>query len=164
MVFAICEEAEDGLIPLKSISPDAANRMVQFALKKAKDLGVEKIAIGVVGIEGFLLASATGGGVTPNNDIALRNKLATVVATRRSIHKQISHMKEKGIDPANYGDAIKTLFIGGLAVYADPELTKFVGAIAASGSTSMVDSLVAFAGVDNLGYYTDDFDGIPIDD
>lgn len=157
------QETNDGLVTLKSISPAAANRMVQFALAKAVELKLSKIAIGVMGIEGFMLASVTGGGVTPNNDIALRNKLETVIATRRSIHKQISHMKEKKIDPANYGDAIKTLFIGGLAVYADVELTQFVGAIAASGGTSMQDVLVAVNGVDNMSYYTDDWVGIPDD-
>lgn len=155
---------DDGLITLKSISPDAANRMVQFALAKAKGLGVKKIAIGIMGIEGFMLASATGGGVTPNNDLAMRNKLETVIATRRSIHKQIRHMEKKGINPANYGEAIKTLFIGGLAVYADEGLTQFVGAIAASGGTSKQDVEIAFAGVDNLSYHTDNFGGVPDND
>jgi len=153
-------DVQEGIVEMKSISPHAAFRMIGIALDFAKQRGVKKMMVGVMGMERFLLASASCGGVTLNNELAMRNKLETVLYTQRSTHIQRAYMQEKGINPANYGEAIKTLFSGGLVVYADPNCTQIVGAIAASGGSGSEDAWCCFQAVYNVGLYTDEIDSI----
>jgi hypothetical protein len=159
MVAEYDDEAAEsgGLLTLESISPKAARLMVDWAINRAHQLGLRKFAVGVMGVERFLLAYSTVGGVTPNNELAVRNKLETVMFTRRSIHDQIRHMKKEGVDPSNYGEAIKTLFIGGLAVFSDADKTRLVGAIAGSGGNALEDCDCVEFGVQHLGLFTDHY-------
>ena len=153
-------DTQPGLVLLLSISPDTAEQMVKVAKEKAEELSLKKIAIGVMGMERFLLASASGGGVTPNNVDTVERKLDTVMNTRRSIHVQKAYMEREKIRPSNYGLSIRTLFDGGLAVFADPELTQFVGAIAASGGSGWEDARCCVAGLESVGLFTDEIDSL----
>lgn len=106
-----------------------------------------------MGISGFVVIYSSGGmqlcsmAVGPeearwakplNAQVALA-KIETVLIRRQSISVWRAMIEKLNLRPEYYAGAVKTLFRGGLAIFADKECKEFIGAIAFSGGEEWQD-------------------------
>ena len=131
-----------------SISSELAQKMVDQAVAKARELGVtENIAILDDG--GNLKAFGRMDGAPISSIRIAMNKAWTAARERKStkeIGEKVRH-PEKGHDIAYYGDPRFVGWGGGLPIWKDGEV---VGAIGVSGLSSTEDIELATLGLDWL--------------
>jgi uncharacterized protein GlcG (DUF336 family) len=108
----------------------------------------------VYGADGMQLASEANGGIPANVDIAL-DKIRTVLAFKRSTSIRRAGIEEGGYNRADFAGNVHTLFSGGVAIFADVERTKFVGAAAFSGGTQEQDEKICRLAIEGMGLHTD---------
>ena len=133
----------------------------------AVKLGLEAVkAAGQMGVSGFVLvysrtgmqecSYAVGLEAKPLNVQIALAKIETVLSFRQSTGVRARYIEKKNIYPENYAGAVKTMFGGGLAIFADPELKEFVGAIAFSGGEEWQDIQICCVAIHKAGLYTDE--------
>lgn len=146
----------EGMLTLKTIGTDLALKLQEEAVKAADGLGISGFVV-VYSRTGMQECSrAVGLNAKPlNMQIALA-KIETVLIRRESTGVWQRKISEKGTRPENYAGAVKTLFGGGLAIFADEECKEFVGAIAFSGGEEWQDIKICWMAINKVGLYTDE--------
>ncbi len=104
---------------------------------------------------GLQLNSEVFGSATKQNVSLAEAKAKTVLATQRSSSVQRDRMKERGQTVDDFGGTLGSLFGGGVAIFADREKSKFVGAVAFSGGTQEEDEEICRRAVEEVGLFTD---------
>lgn len=129
-----------GFFTFRTIGIDLAREMLDIAVAAVgTDMNVSGFAV-IYSSTGMQLCSqAVGPNAKPMNAQIALAKIETVLNRRESSGILQEKIKAKGTRPENYAGAVKTLFGGGLAIFADKECTEFVGAIAFSGGEEWQD-------------------------
>lgn len=144
-----------GLIETRTLSVNGAEIVRDVATREAQLAGVSGFVL-VVDNNGMELCSlVTGQDVTKTNVSLARAKAKTVLTTQRSSRLQRERMKEKGQSVEDYDGMLGSLFGGGVAIFADEELSEFVGTAAFSGGSQEEDEAFCVSGVKAIGLYTD---------
>lgn len=146
----------EGLLTLKTIGTELALKLQDEAVKAANGLEVSGFIV-VYSRTGMQECSrAVGPDAKPLNVQIALAKIDTVLIRRESTYVWQRKIAKKGTRPENYAGAVKTLFGGGLAIFADKELKEFVGAIAFSGGEEWQDVGICWMAINNVGLYTDE--------
>lgn len=147
---------QKGLLTIRTIGIDLALDMLNVAVAAAEtDMNVSGFVI-IYSSTGMQLCSQVVG--PDAKQMAVRIALAkieTVLNRRESTGIWNEKIMAKHTRPENYAGAVKTLFGGGLAIFADEAHTEFVGAIAFSGGEEWQDINICQSAIESVGLYTD---------
>lgn len=147
---------KEGLLTLKTIGTDLALKLQEEAVKAANGLGVSGFIV-VYSRTGMQECSrAVGPNAKPLGVQIALAKIDTVLIRRESTGVWQRKIAKEGTRPENYAGAVKTLFGGGLAIFADEERKEFVGAIAFSGGEEWQDIEICWTAIHRVGLYTDE--------
>jgi uncharacterized protein GlcG (DUF336 family) len=91
----------------------------------------------------------------PGTLLIARGKIQTVVNSRRSSSIQRDRIIEKHYRPEDFMGRMGSLFGGGVAIFADEQLRRFVGAAAFSGGDWTEDEELARQAIVESGLFTD---------
>ena len=139
---------------LKSINVEGAVILRESALKKATLFELNGFLV-VYSRTGMQETSQAIGAASPLNVKIAEAKIKTVLAVRRSSSIQRDRMKAKGQTRGDFGGQLGSLFGGGVAIFADKELSQFIGAVAFSGGTEEEDEFICRKAVEEAGLFTD---------
>lgn len=120
------------------ITPDVANLLWDVFGSRVRGSGLSGFGV-LMGREGLILrAQAFGACKKSYQDVAFM-KVETVWARGRSTWEEFLYELNNVLYRDNFGGLVKTLFAGGVAIYADSECTELVGALAFSGGPQWLD-------------------------
>lgn len=137
-----------------TLTAESAIRLKDYAIIRAGNDGVKGF-VAVYGSDGTQLTSEVVGGANKINVAITEAKAQSVLATKRSTSAQRNRMAEKGQNYDYFAGQLGSLFGGGLPIFADHNLTQFVGAIAFSGGTEDQDEKICLDAIDTIELYTD---------
>jgi uncharacterized protein GlcG (DUF336 family) len=144
------------LVTLRTIGIKVAKEMIAEVARVATGMKVSGYTV-VYSLTGMQEGSmAVGPGAKPLNVRIAMAKVETVFNLRQSTGVKARYIEKENIYPENYAEAIKTLFGGGLAIFADKDLKEFVGAIAFSGGKQEEDIVICQAAIQKVGLFTDE--------
>lgn len=153
------EEGETAYLQLRilrTLSPDQAWRLVMLIRKAVLDRGLSG-CIRVTDSTGFnLVLLATGEEPNIRHSNVGNSQIRTVIGVRRSTRVIKEEMQDRRLRPADFGPSVVGLTIGGVAIFADPELREFIGAVSfVSGTNDWVNEAICVEAVTQIGLYTD---------
>jgi len=135
---------------------ELADELRLYAKKAATKAGISGFVIVFSSTGMQLCSSAVGPVLKPMSVQIAHAKIETVLARQQSVSVWLKKIEKTGTRPENYAGAIKTLFGGGLAIFADEAHTEFVGAIAFSGGEEWEDQEICQEAISATGLFTDD--------
>lgn len=144
------------LIEFKTIGEKAATDLRSKAVGTASFLEVSGFLVVFDRMGMQLCSCAVGPKAKPLFVQIAIAKAETVLLRQQSTYVWNQMILAKNIRVENYAGAAKTLFGGGLAIFADEECTDFVGVIAFSGGEEWQDRKICRVAIWNCGLYTDD--------
>lgn len=140
---------------IKALNLEGAVALRDIGIISAETMGVSGF-LTVYSVSGMELCSqAVGETATPTNVKIAKGKIKTVLATGRSSRLQRERMAEKGQSPDYFVGELGSLFGGGVAIFEDEELKKFIGAMAFSGGTEAQDEEIGRQAIMHAGFFTD---------
>ena len=153
---------------LRSLPEQYVSQIPALNVEGAKNiLTASLIAAQELRVSGFLVvfsstrmqeaSQAIGASARPAHVNIAGDKAVTVLNMRRSTRRLAEWLvKDRpGTRPEDYGGQIQSLLAGGVAIFADMELTQFVGAAAFSGGSPDQDEYICLRGVLGSGLYSD---------
>jgi len=142
------------VVEIESINVEGAVALREAGIEIAREMGVSGF-LTVYSRTGMEETSQAIGAATPLNVEIARAKIRTVLAVRRSTSLQRERMEERGQSREDFGGQLGSLFSGGIAIFADEERTRFIGAMAFSGGTPEQDEEICRKAVEKIGLFTD---------
>ncbi|GEM_PF-2308002 len=140
---------------VEKLTPQAGDEIVHRIAQQAEERNYSGLGIVFNADHEQLASLATGKGAHIDQMDVIMAKIRTVLATRRSISRQIEAMREKGRTREDYGGKLGGLIRGGAAIFKDPECKIFHGAAAYGGGPEDQDEVIVRNAVESIGLFTD---------